>query len=296
MTYMIRQMGHVAFNSPDPESAAQDLVEIVGMRITERDGDTIYLSSNRRHHEISFTKGKAGTVRAIGLEAVSTEAVDEVRRRAQSDGLEILDDKPLGKHYDRAVRFVAPGGAIFEVHAPIARNQPADYIGVGANPKRLEHINAFAPDVAVFGEFCEKVLGMKLSDRTDDGRLRWYRAQDGFHHTVAMGTGENVLHHYAFDQYAMEDLVAIADTLTLKGRAMAWGPGRHGAGGNIFTYYADPHGCIVENSVQMDHIDNDAVYTPGDWDASQGLNGKWINLWGTPPTPAFLVPGIPFER
>ncbi|KAA3506449.1 hypothetical protein G6L63_00365 [Agrobacterium vitis] len=41
---------------------------------------------------------------------------------------------------------------------------------------------------------------------------------------------------------------------------MAWGPGRHGAGENIFTYYADPHGCIVENSVQMAHIDNDAVY------------------------------------
>lgn len=94
MTYMIRQMGHVAFYSPDPENAAQDLVEIVGMRITERDGDTVYLSSNDRHHEISFTKGGSGTAIAIGLEAVSVEAVDEVKRRAQSDGLEIIDDKP----------------------------------------------------------------------------------------------------------------------------------------------------------------------------------------------------------
>lgn len=296
MSYMVRQMGHVAFHSPDPDGAAQDLVEIVGMRVTERDGDTVYLSSNNRHHEISFTKGKAGTVRAIGLEAVSAEAIDEVRRRAQSDGLEILDDRPLGKHTDRAVRLVAPGGAIFEIHTPIARNQSARYIGVGANPKRIEHINAFAPDVAAFGEFCEKVLGMKLSDRTSDDRFRWYRAGDGFHHTVAMGTGDSMMHHYAFDQWAVEDLVAIADTLTLKGRAMAWGPGRHGAGSNIFTYYSDPHGCIVENSVQMAHIDNDAVYQPGNWDISEGLAGRWINLWGTPPMPAFLVPGIPFAR
>ena len=70
---------------------------------------------------------------------------------------------------------------------------------------------------------------MKLSDRTSDGAFRWFRAQDGFHHTIAMGRGASGLHHYAFDLHSMQDLQRIADTLADKERALVWGPGRHGA-------------------------------------------------------------------
>lgn len=294
MSNLIRQMGHVVISSSDPEAAAQNLCDVVGLRITERDGDTVYLSSNERHHEVSYVKGEGQAV-ALGLEAVSAEAVDEVYKRAKSDGLTILDDKPIGKHYDRAVRIVAPGGAIFEIHTPIARNQTERYLGGGARPRRIEHINAMSPDTAAFGEFCEDILGMKLSDKTSDDGLRWYRAADGYHHTIAMGTGPSSLHHYAFDLHSLEDLARIADNLAMMGNSMIWGPGRHGAGSNIFTYYADPHGCLVENSIEMAHIANDAVYEPRTWDISEGLAGRWLNLWGTPPTPDFLVPGIFFE-
>lgn len=294
MSYLIRQMGHVIISSPDPKAAAQNLSDVVGLRITEEDGDTVYLSSNNRHHEVTYVKG-AGEAVALGLEAVSAEAVDEIASRAKSDGLTILDDKPIGKHYDRAVTLVAPGGAIFEIHTPIARNQASRYIGGGGpRPKRLEHINSFSEDTAAYGEFCEEVLGMKLSDKTSDDGLRWYRAQDGFHHTIAMGTGPTALHHYAFDHHSLEDLARIADNLATKDDAMVWGPGRHGAGSNLYTYYADPHGCLVENSIEMAHIDNDTVYEPRTWDITEGLEGRWLNLWGTPPTPRFLAAGIQF--
>ena len=295
MSYLIQQMGHVVISSPDPLGAAKDLQETVGLRISEQDGETVYLTSNNRHHEVTYVKG-AGKAVALGLEAVSAAAVDEVYKRAKSDGLTILSDTPIGKHYARAVTLVAPGGALFEVHTPIARNQPERYLGGGPRPRRIEHINAFSPDTAAFGDFCAKTLGMKLSDRTDDDGFRWYRGADGYHHTIAMGPGASALHHYAFDLHSMQDLSRIADNLALKSRSLVWGPGRHGAGSNIFTYYPDPHGCLVENSIEMARIDNDAVYEPRSWDISEGLNGRWINQWGTPPTPGFLVPGIEFGR
>ena len=295
MSYLIQQMGHVVISSPDPLGAARDLQETVGLRITEQDGETVYLTSNNRHHEVAYVKG-AGKAVAIGLEAVSTQAVDEVHKRAKSDGLTILSDKPIGKYCARAVTVVAPGGAVFEVHTPIARNQPERYIGGGPRPRRIEHVNAFSPDTAAFGDFCAKTLGMKLSDRTSDDGFRWYRGADGYHHTIAMGPGASALHHYAFDLHSMEDLSRIADNLALKSRSLVWGPGRHGAGSNIFTYYPDPHGCLVENSIEMARIDNEAVYEPRSWDISEGLNGRWINQWGTPPTSGFLVPGIEFGR
>ncbi len=295
MSHLIQQMGHVVISSPDPLGAARDLQETVGLRITEQTAEAVYLSSNTRHHEVTYVKGEGQAV-VIGLEAVNLEAIDEAYRRAKSDGLEILSDTPFGPHYARALTIVAPGGAVFEVHSPIARNQSERYNGVGARPRRVEHVNAFAPDTLAFGAFCEKTLGMKLSDRTSDDGFRWYRAADGYHHTIAMGPGQSALHHYAFDLHCFDDLMRIADNLAMKNRSLVWGPGRHGAGSNVFTYYRDPHGCIVENSIEMARIDNDATYEPRAWDISEGLNGRWINLWGTPPNPAFLVPGIPFAR
>jgi catechol 2,3-dioxygenase len=295
MSSLIQQMGHIVISSPDPLGAAKDLQETVGLRVTRTDADAVYLSSNNRHHEVTYVKG-AGKAVVVGLEAVSVEAIDEAYRRAKSDGLAILSDEPFGPNYERAITIVAPGGAVFEIHSPIERNQSVHYRALGARPRRIEHVNAFAPDVHAFAGFCEKTLGLKLSDRTADDGFRWYRAADGFHHTIAMGPGPSHLHHYAFDQHCFEDLMRIADSLALKDRSLVWGPGRHGAGDNIFTYYADPHGCIVENSIEMARIDNDATYEPRAWDISEGLNGRWINLWGTPPTPGFLVPGIEFGR
>ena len=126
MSSLIQQMGHIVISSPDPLGAAKDLQETVGLRITRTDADAVYLSSNNRHHEVTYVKG-AGKAVVVGLEAVSVEAIDEAYRRAKSDGLAILSDKPFGPNYERAITIVAPGGAVFEIHSPIERNQSVHY-------------------------------------------------------------------------------------------------------------------------------------------------------------------------
>jgi hypothetical protein len=35
VTHVIRQMGHVTFSTPDPEGSARDLVDLVGLKITD---------------------------------------------------------------------------------------------------------------------------------------------------------------------------------------------------------------------------------------------------------------------
>ena len=296
MAYLIRQMGHVALGVPDPDASATDLARIVGVKRTGVDGETgaVLLSSNTRRYEVSYRPAATPRVLAIGLEAVSAAAVDEIAARARSDGLEILDDRPLLGGVERAVRFRGPARAIFEVHTPVLRSEAARHIGPGSRPKRLEHVNILATDVPAVRDFVSTLLGLKLSDRAGDGLFSWWRAEDGFHHTIAVGPGPDKLHHYAFDLRSMEDLVGIADSLSLDGRPLLWGPGRHGAGENVFTYYVDPDGCVVENSIEMQHVDNDATHEPTSWDISEGAAGRWINLWGTPPPASFGDPGLPF--
>ena len=192
---------------------------------------------------------------------------------------------------EAAVRFRGPGGAIFEVHTPIPRTEATPF---GPGPRRIEHVNILVPDVRATGDFLRQTLGMKLSDTAGDDLLAWYRAEDGYHHTVALGPGSGKLHHYAFDLHSLEDLAGIADRLASRQRALIWGPGRHGAGGNVFTYYVDRDGCLVENSIEMMRVDHEATYAPNHWEISEGMSGRWINLWGDGPPPGFGDPGLGF--
>jgi catechol 2,3-dioxygenase-like lactoylglutathione lyase family enzyme len=184
-----------------------------------------------------------------------------------------------------------PFGPIFEIHTPIARNQPARYIGTTTRPKRLEHVNCHVRDTHGFRDLMVKLFGMRISDRANDDGNVWYRAWGGFHHTVAASKG-NKMHHYAFDAQAVEDLVSLADALDQKGRTLLWGPGRHGAGDNIFTYYRDPNGCVVETSFGMTRVENDDAYEMRDW--TKERPGRMRNRWG-PATPSeYFDNGTPY--
>ena len=80
-------------------------------------------SSNDRHLEVTDAHG-AGKAVALGARRCARFRREAggttIYRRAKSDGLEVLSDKPIGMHDARAVTLVAP---VFEIHTPVARNQ-----------------------------------------------------------------------------------------------------------------------------------------------------------------------------
>lgn len=290
MAHLIRQMGHILMATTKLQESAADLSDIVGLRVTHREADTVYMSSNDRQYEVVYRQAEEAGVVAIGLEAMDAAAVEEAQRRVQAAGFRILDDKPLLPGIARAFRFATPFGPVFEIHTPVPRNKAARYIGPGNRPRRLEHVNVRVADMSGFRDFLTSALGMKISDRTRNDELIWFRGWDGFHHTIAAGRGSN-LHHYAFDAHSLEDLSGIADNLSVKGRTLLWGLGRHGAGDNIFSYYRDPNGCAVETSVGLARIENDELYEPRTWDLQTSLVR---NLWGVPSPAEFNAAGIPY--
>ena len=282
---LIRQMGYIILATPEPEASADDLSSIAGLRITKRNPQGVYLSSNARQCEVAYLHGSKAGVRAIGLEAVDADAVKEIERRARTEGIKILDDRPLLSGVECAVRFATPMGPIFEVHTPIERRraEPA-LMTTGRRVRRLEHVNLRVSDPKAFSELATKLLEMKLSDRTENYERAWYRAADGFHHTFAAGPGSGI-HHYAFDAYSVLNLVEVADDLVARGRSLLWGVGRHGPGNNIFSYYRDPNGCVVEVSWGMERIDCDLSHQPGVWPF--GGKRNVLDLWGSTPPAAY---------
>lgn len=291
MTTLIRQIGVLTFATPDPEAAAADLGQVLGLRLTSSDPNLSELTSNGRSCEVAYLPGEETGVVSVGLEAVDTSAVDEALRRVVSENLEVLRDVPRLPGVERSFTFCTPFGPIFEVHTPVPRAEVPLY---HYNPPRLtrfDHCTLRSSDPQGFHDLVTKLLGLRLSDRTENFSNAWYRAGDGYHHALSAGTGSG-LHHYGFAARSIMDVADIADRLASEGRRLLWGLGRHGPGNNIFSYYRDVLGAIVEVSASMERVDVDELRPPGIWTEAQ--KQELMDLWGSRAPEGFAAKTTPF--
>lgn len=282
MTALIYRLGHVALNVIDLETAVADAQAIAGARLCRMEGDRAILTANRRHAELVLHRAAANEVRAIGLEATSAAAVDEVAARARKRGLRILSQTPSLPAIARSVTFASSEGHVFEVHTAMPEDQPKRYAGAGIHPNCLDHVNLCSPDPRAMAEELGEVMGLILSERTTGYELNWMRAGDGRHHTVGLVLGRPGLHHYSWEFADFCDYKRLGDVLDACDRGIVWGPGRHGAGDNIFAYYLDSAGFMVECTSEMEVIGDDRPTQVTDVGVNLS-NPKVVNRWGALP-------------
>jgi hypothetical protein len=103
------------------------------------------------------------------------------------------------------------------------------------------------------------------------------------HHTVALAAGVGSgLAHAAFE---VQDLDAVAmggEHLARHGWKRAWGIGRHILGSQIFDYWRDPDGVMVEHYADGDVFDAQAPT------GHLAFRGSHLAQWGPPLPPDFV--------
>ena len=103
------------------------------------------------------------------------------------------------------------------------------------------------------------------------------------HHTLAIALGP--ANRYVHSAYQVSDLDALAaggEYLRERGYFRSWGIGRHIQGSQIFDYWRDPDGFLVEHFTDGDMFDN--TLEPG-W---APLTASGLAQWGPPATRDFL--------
>ena len=103
------------------------------------------------------------------------------------------------------------------------------------------------------------------------------------HHTLALALGPS--NRYVHSAYQVCDLDVIAaggEYLREKGYHRSWGIGRHIQGSQIFDYWRDPDGFLVEHFSDGDMFDN--TLEPG-W---APFTASGLAQWGPPATKDFL--------
>lgn len=137
-------------------------------------------------------------------------------------------------------------------------------------------------------------LGMIVSDflffpgqRARGPTMSFIRCDRGMtptdHHTLAMALGPaNRYVHSAYQVCDLDALAAGGEYLTERGYHRSWGIGRHIQGSQIFDYWRDPDGFLVEHFTDGDMFD--CTLEPG-W---APFTASGLAQWGPPVTKNFL--------
>ena len=140
----------------------------------------------------------------------------------------------------------------------------------------LEHLGLIVSDFKYFQGQRERGPTMSFI-RCDAG------ATPTDHHTLAMMLGPS--NRYVHSAYQVADLDALAaggEHLRDLGFRRSWGIGRHIEGSQIFDYWRDPDGLLVEHYADGDLFDS--TLEPG-WSP---MTASGLAQWGPPATNDFL--------
>lgn len=162
---------------------------------------------------------------------------------------------------------------------------PARSTAAPVHPRRLSHVLLFSPDVPRQVAFYERVLGLRLSDRSADIIAFLHGPHASDHHLVAFAkSGAPGLHHSSWDVGHINDVGLGAERMKASGYTHGWGVGRHVLGSNYFYYVQDPWGSWAEYSYDIDFVPADL-----DWPAADHPPEDSFYIWGPSVPEDFIV-------
>lgn len=273
----INDIRYVAYAVPDLAAEAEFYSAVWGLdRVSEQDG-LVYFSA-RGTDEKYVVRLRQDSVRRIDLIAwaASTRAdVDALFAAVRGAGARIISEPheltTLGGGY--GFRFFDPNGMTVEISAKVERGAVRELKRGEALPVKISHVVMHSPDHKGLVTFYTDVLGFKVSDWLGD--FMCFLRCNEWHHRLAFLPGPPCLNHVAYDVLSIDDMMKGIARLQRHETPLKWGPGRHTAGNNTFSYFTTPANFGVEYTSELERVDDDS------WEASVHVPGPGVmDQWG----------------
>jgi len=290
---VVTRLGHVKLRVPDVDASVEFLNATLGLREVERLDGCAYLTCNERHHELILAPGDKVGYEHIGLELPNAESLQETLTKAERAGGTRVGMVEAEPGIAGAVLIEGPGGHRFKLFHGMATDQDASPPpgAAGVRAERCEHVSLDVRRLAPMARFLRDGLGFQFSDQIGTSGM-WFRCEEIHHGVALVRTPKIGLAHYAFAVSSFEDFKRIGDYIKGLGKKFEYGPGRHGPGNNLFVYFVDPAGAMVECCSEMARVGPGHAYQPGKWKLRPGN----VSLWGGLPTLRFLGTNTPVVR
>jgi catechol-2,3-dioxygenase len=161
----------------------------------------------------------------------------------------------------------------------LSTSSPSRGRQMALSPISLQHVALRTPHLEEMVEFYTEALGFDISDWLLRESV-WLRCNSD-HHTVILSQGKPEVEHIGFSITDGSELLLWADYLGHQQVPVVWGPGRHGAGNDLFLRFADPEGLHIELSAGLQqYYDRDVTTPPRLWHTRSSA----LNLWGVMPS------------
>lgn len=308
-TARVRRLARMTVERPDPAKAQRFFADFGLTPVEPPTADTLHLGGADGARAI-YTVRRGPRPRLLGLTfTADADAVDRLAALDEASTPPALasDSAPTPA---RRIRLAGPMGLWVDVVARAPSRQPETPpetvnetrdaprinrpVRLAEQPPAIRHLGHVALEAVDFDgavAWFTGRLGLVPSDVQvlADGTpaLVFLRCDRGpepaEHHTLVIARSvEDGLNHAAF---AVDDLDAVAMGQTVMraaGWRHAWGVGRHLMGSQIFDYWYDPWGSLVEHYADSDRFDAD--HPAGVMPMSRSSMAQW-----GPPMPAHFA-------
>jgi catechol 2,3-dioxygenase-like lactoylglutathione lyase family enzyme len=271
----VRALRSVDLGFSDLDQALRFFTEVWYLTPVGASGGVHYLrATGAFHHILTLRRMARPALIRMALDAADRATVDALHAQVVAYGLKTID--PPGKlrqpHGDYGFGFKDPEGRNIAIVCGVKDH--ADAADRPDRPRKLSHVNVNAGDSEATFRCYRDALGFTLTDTTQ--RLRFLSCNSD-HHSMVLGfTGGATLNHIAFELPDLESVMRGAGRMRDDGRAIEWGPGRHGPGNNVFCYFLGPEDMPLELTAEMQQVDaRHRAKTAEQWTWAPGRLDHW---------------------
>jgi catechol 2,3-dioxygenase len=263
----ILRLGHVDVTVTDLDLTTAYYTEVMGMEVTARTQDSVYLKcwDEEDHHSLRLRYAPRVGMDLMSFKVHHEDDLANLEARVSRFGFPVerlSRGESIGQ--GESIRFSTPSGHVMELVADVEKVGAAgqrhhqDPTGTGLQPlsrdriapPRMDHMLITAEEVGDSTQFYMDVLGFRITEQLLDGnghQLGTWLERSHSPHDLAVVQGPNGgLHHFAFWLDDWDDVRDAADVLAYNGIQVDVGPTRHGITRGSTIYFFDPLGTRNE--------------------------------------------------
>ncbi|WP_229075969.1 VOC family protein [Actinoplanes sp. DH11] len=282
---LITHLRHVDLAVPDYDRQLEFYTDMWGLDAETTDEGIAFLAAAGSPEQYSVRLRKAAEKRLdlIAFGAANEADVNALAERLGRAGVKLVTEpgRLLTPGGGYGFRFFDIDGRTVEVSCDVAVRQHRKLEEGESVPVKLSHVVINSPDPEATVAFYHRHLNFALSDTLMHprmGEMMWFLRTNRWHHSLAIARGPHVsLHHASFEMRGIDEYMRGTGRLLRGGVEKVWGPGRHMAGNNTFSYFLDPHGNTIEYTTELEELDED-TWHPHLYDFSDPTVS---DQWGT---------------
>jgi catechol 2,3-dioxygenase-like lactoylglutathione lyase family enzyme len=282
---LITHLRHVDLAVPDFGKQLDFYTNAWGLTAEHSDSGLAFLAAegSPEQYVVRLRESTDKRIDLISFGVATPTDVDTLAGQLAADGVRLISEpgalQTPGGGY--GFRFFDNEGRTVEISADVAVRAHRAIEEGESIPVRLSHLVINSADPEATRAFYEKHLGFALSDtlmHPHMGEMMWFLRVNSWHHSMAVARCPHPsLHHASFELRGLDEYMYGNGRVLRAGVEKIWGPGRHLAGNNTFSYFLDPSGNTMEYTTELETIDED-TWHPHLYDFTRP---EVADQWGT---------------